>query len=257
MSRRFWNFYLIVLSLLALLLGAQLGHAQQTARIVHYHANDIVAIRARMHYTTLIALPTNEKILEIATGDKDFWILDAVQNYCFLHPAKEGIHSNLNLITDKGNVYSFTLDDDEAADPDLKVVIEPSDPSTLASVHGPEKFVPASEVTVARIQAQAAELHAQQSVEQFRANYPVEHLAFDYKYKSKPPFDIQAIYHDDHFTYIKSSAPEKFAVYELKDGKPDLVSFQLKGSTYVIAQVVDNGYLQIGKKKLTFARKGK
>ena len=257
MSRRFWNFYLIVMSLLALLLGAQLSHAQQTARIVHYHANDIVAIRAKMHYTTLIKLPPSEKILEVATGDKDFWILDAVQNYCFLHPAKEGIHSNLNLITDKGNVYSFTLDDDEAQQPDLKVVIEPSDPSTLASVRGPEKFVSASDLTAARIQAKIAELHAQQSVEAFRASYPVAHLAFDYEYKSKPPFDVQAIYHDDHFTYIKSSAREKFAVYELKDGKPDLVSFQLKDNTYVIAQVVDKGYLQVGKKKLAFARKGK
>ncbi len=117
--------------------------------------------------------------------------------------------------------------------------------------------MPASEVVAARIQAKIAELHAQQAVEAFRANYPVAHLSFDYKYKNKPPFDIQAIYHDDHFTYIKSSAPEKFAVYELKDGKPDLVSFQLKDNTYVIAQVVDRGYLQIGKKKLAFARKGK
>ena len=240
-----------------LALAALAAHAQQTARIVHYHANDIVPIRAKMHYTTLIALPPSEKILEVATGDKDFWILDAVQNYCFLHPAKADLHSNLNLITDKGNVYSFTLDDDESQQPDLKVVIEPSDPSTLASVRGPEKFVSASEVTAARIQAQAVELHAQQAVEQFRASYPVEHLAFDYKYKNKPPFDIQAIYHDDHFTYIKSSAPEKFAVYELKDGKPDLVSFQRKDNTYVIAQVVDKGYLQIGKKKLAFERKGK
>jgi type IV secretion system protein VirB9 len=240
-----------------LALAAIAAHAQQTARIVHYHANDIISIRAKMHYTTLIALPPSEKILEVATGDKDFWILDAVQNYCFLHPAKEGIHSNLNLITDKGNVYSFTLDDVETADPDLKVVIEPSDRSTLASVRGPATFVPASEVGAARIQAQAAELNAKQSVEQFRANYPVEHLVFDYKYKNKRPFNVQAIYHDDHFTYIKSSAPEKFAVYELKDGKPDLISFQLKDNTYVIAQVVDKGYLQIGKKKLAFAHKGK
>jgi len=246
-------------SILPLVLGliATVAHGQQSARIVHYHANDIVAIRAKMHYTTLIALPPSEKILEVATGDKDFWILDAVQNYCFLHPAKEGIHSNLNLITNKGNVYSFTLDDVETADPDLKVVIEPSDPSALASIRGPEKFVPASEVAAARIQAKIAELHAQQAVEAFRANYPVAHLAFDYKYKNKPPFDIEAIYHDDHFTYIKSSAPEKFAVYELQDGKPDLVSFQLKDNTYVIAQVVDRGYLQIGKKKLALARKGK
>ena len=109
-----------------LALAAMAAHAQQIARIVHYHANDIVAIRAKMHYTTLLELPPSEKILEVATGDKDFWILDAVQNHCLLHPAKEGIHSNLNLITNKGNIYSFTLDDVETADPDLKVVIDRS-----------------------------------------------------------------------------------------------------------------------------------
>lgn len=60
------------------------------------------------------------------------------------------------------------------------------------------------------------------------------------------------IYHDDKFTYIKSSAPEKFSIYELKDGKPDLITFQLKDGTYVIPTVVARGYLKIGKHKLNF-----
>jgi len=54
-------------------------------------------------YTTLIVVPATEKIMEAATGDKDFWIVDVVGNFCFVHPAKPGISSNLNLITDKGN----------------------------------------------------------------------------------------------------------------------------------------------------------
>ena len=33
-------------------LAATVAHGQQTARIVHYHANDIVSVRARMRYTT-------------------------------------------------------------------------------------------------------------------------------------------------------------------------------------------------------------
>ena len=142
------------------------------ARIVKYHANDIVSVRAKMRYTTLIQLPASEKILEVATGDKDFWIIDTVGNYCFLHPAKEGIHSNLNLITDKGSVYSFTLDDVESADPDLKVVIEPSDPSSLAAANGAGKFVSASEVEAAHAQAQVAQTRAAAAVEQFRSEYP-------------------------------------------------------------------------------------
>jgi type IV secretion system protein VirB9 len=237
-------------------LAATVAHGQQSARLVKYHANDIVSVHARMRYTTLIELPATEKILEVATGDKDFWIIDTVGNYCFLHPAKEGIHSNLNLITDKGSVYSFTLDDVETGDPDLKVVIEPSDPSSLASANGTGKLVSANEVEAARAQAQIAQTRAATAVEQFRADYPTQALRFDYSFHDKKPFDVSAIYHDDRFTYIKSSASEKFSVYELKDGKPDLISFQLKDGTYVIRTVVDKGYLQIGKHKLSFVRKG-
>src|ERR1700722_10337971 len=154
--------------ILPLLLGlaATVAHGQQTARLVKYHTNDIVRVRAKMRYTTLIQLPTTEKILEVATGDKDFWIIDTVGNYCFLHPAKEGIHSNLNLITDKGSVYSFTLEDVETGDPDLKVVIEPSDPSSLAAVNGAGMLISASEVEAARAQVQVAQTRASAAVEQ-------------------------------------------------------------------------------------------
>ena len=237
-------------------LAATVAHGQQSARIVKYHSNDIVSVHAKMRYTTLIELPSTEKILEVATGDKDFWIIDTVGNYCFLHPAKEGIQSNLNLITDKGTVYSFTLDDTVSTDPDLKVVIEPSDPSSLAAANGATKLVPATEVDSARAQAQAAQSHATEAVEQFRADYPTQALQFDYVFRQEKPFAVSAIYHDDKFTYIKSSASEKFSVYELKDGKPDLITFQLKDGTYVIPTVVDKGYLQIGKHKLEFQRKG-
>ncbi len=237
-------------------LAATVAHGQQTARLVKYHANDIVSVRAKMRYTTLIELPSTEKILEVATGDKDFWIIDTVGNYCFLHPAKEGIHSNLNLITDKGTVYSFTLDDVETGDPDLKVVIEPSDQSSLAAANGVGRLVSANEVDAARVQAQIAQTRAVASVEQFRADYPTKALKFDYRYHSKKPFDVPAIYHDDRFTYIKSSAAEKFAIYEVKDGKPDLINFQLRDGTYVIPKIVDKGYLEIGEHRLEFQRKG-
>ncbi len=232
-----------------------LSLADSSARIVHYHANDIVPIRAKMRYTTLIQVPVGEKIMEAATGDKDFWIIEAVQNYCFLHPAKAGIHSNLNLITDKGNIYSFTLDDVEEGDPDLKVVVEPSDPTMLSAITSPSKFVPATQVEVFKAQAQAAQLEASRQVEQFKSDYPVKALKFDYVYRNDKPFDIEAIYHDAQFTYIKSSATEKFAVYELKDGKPNSISYELHDGTYVIPKVVDHGYVEIGKKRMDFNRK--
>jgi Conjugal transfer protein len=108
--------------------------AQDSARTVQYHSQDIIPIRAKVKYTTLIELPTTEKIMEAATGDKEFWIVDVVGNFCFVHPAKQGISSNLNLITDKGNIYSFTLQDisgPNSTAPDLKVIVEPADRSAI------------------------------------------------------------------------------------------------------------------------------
>ena len=122
--------------------------AQDSARTVQYHSQDIIPIRAKVKYTTLIELPTTEKIMEAATGDKDFWIVDVVGNFCFVHPAKQGISSNLNLITDKGNIYSFTLQDisgsTPATSPDLKVIVEPADRSAIVAASGPAQFVAAA-----------------------------------------------------------------------------------------------------------------
>ena len=72
---------------------------QETARTVQYHAQDIVPIHAKMNFTTLLVLPSSEEVIDAATGDKEFWIVDVVQNFVFVHPAKEHIESNLNLIT--------------------------------------------------------------------------------------------------------------------------------------------------------------
>jgi type IV secretion system protein VirB9 len=231
------------------------GFGQAAARVVKYHANDIVPIRAKMRYTTLIQLPATEKIMQAATGDKDFWIIDAVQNYCFLHPAKENIHSNLNLITDKGNVYTFTLDETENAQPDLKIVIEPSDASSLANAQTASRFIPADEIAAAQAQLQAAQARTRQQIDQFRSEYPTKTLRFDYVYRSKKPFEVAQIYRDDQFTYIRSTTREKFAVYEVQDGKPGLINFQLVDSVYVVPKVIEHGYLQLGKHRLSFDRR--
>ena len=242
----------------ALALISIVAVAQESARTVQYHSQDIVPIRAKVKYTTLIVVPPTEKIMEAATGDKDFWIVDVVGNFCFVHPAKQGISSNLNLITDKGNIYSFTLQDISAtsAEPDLKVIIEPADGSSIVAASGPPQFVPAFQLEQSKQQLAELQSHVTQAVDEYKSAYPTQ-LKFDYAYKAnEAPFDIQSIYHDDKFTYIKTNAPEKFSVYEMKDGKPNLITYDLREGTYIIPKVMDNGYVELGKKRMDFTRKG-
>jgi len=250
------NMKFIVNVVLAVSSTVALG--QESARTVQYHSQDIVAIRAKVKYTTLIELPTTEKIMEAATGDKDFWIVDVVGNFCFVHPAKQGISSNLNLITDKGNIYSFTLQDISASsgEPDLKVIVEPADRSAIVAASGPAQFVPVAQLEQSKQQVAAIQSHVEQAVDEYKSSYPTQ-LKFDYVYKAnQAPFDIQSIYHDDKFTYIKTNAPEKFSVYEMKDGKPNLVTYDLREGTYIIPKIMDEGYVELGKKRMSFARKG-
>ena len=243
---------------LALVISSLTALAQDSARTVQYHSQDIIPIRAKVKYTTLIELPTTEKIMEAATGDKEFWIVDVIGNFCFVHPAKQGIASNPNLITDKGNIYTFTLEDISGSSktPDLKVIVQPTDRSAIVAASGPAQFVPAAQLEQSRQQIAALQSHVEQAVDEYKSEYPTQ-LKFDYVYKAnEPPFDIQSIYHDDKFTYIKTNAPEKFSVYEMKDGKPNLVTYDLREGTYIIPKVMDSGYVELGKKKMEFARKG-
>src|SRR5665213_4286153 len=252
---------LILATLTVTAFSTQAASGQSTAesaRTVQYHAQDIVPIHAKLKFTTLIVVPPTEKIMEAATGDKDFWVVDVVGNFCFVHPAKQGISSNLNLITDKGNIYSFTLQDvsSTAEMPDLKVLVEPADRSSIVASQGPAQYVPAAQLEQVRQQLATVEAHVGATVDEFKSAYPLA-LKFDYIFKAnEDPFDIQSIYHDDKFTYIKTNAPEKFSVYEMRDGKPNLINYELRNGTYIIPKVMDNGYVELGKKKMDFTRKG-
>ena len=106
--------------------------ATDTARVVKCAQNDIVPVKAKLRFSTLITLPEKEEILDFTTGDKNFWIINSARNLCYIHPAPVGIRSNLNLITASGHVYSLTeMSNDPNAEPDLKIFIEPKEQSGI------------------------------------------------------------------------------------------------------------------------------
>jgi type IV secretion system protein VirB9 len=251
-------------------LSHRMWAATEVARVVKYSKEDIVPVRAKLRFSTLIVLPEDEEILDYTTGDKDFWIVNGAHNLCYIHPALAGIRSNLNLITSTGHVYSFLLTEvsgDPNAEPDLKIFVELKEGSS-ATMSGLRGFVSAGELeayqkeleTLRRQSAEqlrTAQARAADEANRSRSDFATK-LQFDFVLEPKAarePFLVSAIFHDDTFTYIRSAAREKPSLYEFKDGKPNLINFQLDNGLYIAPKIIDSGYLAIGKKKLLFSRR--
>lgn len=240
-------------------------NSDASARSVTYGERDVIPIRARLRFTTLIVLPKREQILDYVCGDKEFWIVNGAQNFAYIKPAKAATQTNLNLVTVSGNVYSFVLTESSDGAADLKVFVEPKDDGMLSALNGPPLFVPAQQIEDYRQQVELAKTETREArktaqavvereVSSFRAEYPAQ-MKFAYRFeRDKRPFLVSAIFHDDKFTYIQANPQETPALYEIKDGKPNLINFQFKNGTYVVDKILDSGYLTIGKQRLAFAR---
>ncbi len=239
-----------------------------SARVVSYGEKDVVAVKAKVRYTTVIVLPKQESILDYTCGDKEFWIVNGTANFAYIKPAKANAETKLNQITASGNVYSFVLrevSESPNAEPDLKIFLEPKESSMLSAVNGQPKFVPATQlddyrqqVEIARQQAREAKEQAQAAVDRelgrVRSEFPAK-LQFPYRFATDDRvFRVSAMYTDGKATYIRANPQETPSLYELKDGKPNLINFDFKDGLYIVPKTLDGGYLAIGKKRLEFSR---
>ena len=230
-------------------------HADE-ARTVRYGPRDIITIHTKVRNTTLILLPPGERILDLVIGDKDMWLLEGTDRYAYVKPAGVGLSTTINVIAQSGNVYTFLAHEvsNQSTAPDIKLFVELSDPSQFQAVGAPPRFVPADEADALKSQLAEETARAAKEQETFVAEYPAQ-VAFDYLFKrGEKPFLVSAIWHDAKATYIRAKASEKPALYEVTDGEPTLINYDLRGDVYVVPKVLDRGRLIIGKKQLDFGR---
>ncbi len=234
------------------------------AKVIQYGDKDVVRLKTKVRYTTLIILPKNEQILDFTCGDKEFWVVNGVQNFAYVKPAKSGAQTNLNLITASGNIYSFVLAEvsevPEGA-PDLKVFIEPKDESMISAANGAPRFVSTQTVDDYRQQAALAKEETRQVKQTTQAAIDsgitkfVTNMRFAYRFEAgKKPFFVRAMYDDGKFMYIQARPEETPTLYEVQDGRPNLVNFEYKDGVYVVGKILERGYLVIGRQKLSFTR---
>lgn len=249
--------------LIAVALGLTTSvHAQNGGiREVSASEHSLIPLQTRLRYTTMVVLPEGEEILDVVCGDKDWWVISATHNVAHIKPAKEAATTNLNLVTNAGTVYSFLLTEKNGTGtPDLKVYIN----GDTSVVRAKPKYYSAaqlealqSELANARTALDEARRQAKEAVAAYQQQYP-SRLKFAYgSPKYEKPFLVRAIWHDDEFTYIKSDATELPALYEMKDGSPSLVNFQVQESTYIVPKLLDSGYLALGKERFSFAQQGR
>lgn len=245
--------FTVILMLVSLVSAA----GAQTTGVREVTASDrsVVPLNTKLRYTTMVVLPQDEEILDVICGDRDFWVISATQNIAHVKPAKDGATTNLNLVTASGAIYSFLLTEGKTTQPDLKVYVTAD--SNIA--RGKPKYYSANQVAalqdeLSEVKAAIQLTHArsEEALASFRKEYPAT-LAFSYGTpKYEKPFLVRSIWHDGQFTYIRSDARELPTLYELRDGQPSLVNFQVQNGTYVIPKVLDRAYLALGKERFAF-----
>jgi len=233
--------------------------AQSGVREVSASERGVIPLQTRLRYTTMVILPDGEEILDVLCGDRDWWVISATHNIAHVKPAKAGAETNLNLVTSSGTIYSFMLTE-KSSPPDLKVYVQ-GDPTTA---NGKPKYYSAAQVEA--LEAQIANLRESlrdgerkmdEAIAAYRQEYPTR-LEFPYgSPKYEKPFFVRSMWHDGQFTYVKSDATELPALYEVKDGKPAIVNFQVREGTYVVPKVLDRGYLALGTQRFTFEQQGR
>ena len=232
-------------------------------------------LRTRVRHTTVIVLPAGENILDFVVGDSEYWHLTGAANVAFLKPLAPDAATNIALVCESGRIYSFLVAEESDGPPHLVVRVESGAEAAGLSGGGSSQpaFVGRSQVAAyqqmaaeaaeaARSAQEAAEAgilearsEAEAAIEEFRAGYPAR-LAFEYRLDGDAadrPFLVEAMWHDGQFTYLRSDAQESPALYELKDGDPALVAYDLtEDGLYIARHVLGDGWLQIGDERASW-----
>ena len=234
----------------------------------------IVEVKTRIRHTTVLVLPPGENILDFVVGDAEYWYLTGSAHIAFLKPLSKKAETNVALVCESGRIYSFLVAEQSQEEPHLIVRIErPQDEGVSQPAAHRPAFVARDQVTAyqqmaaqasaqarsaresAENQVQEARQDALTQIDNFREAYP-RRLQFPYRLQKKAhewPFLVSGMWHDGQFTYLRSTAQESPALYEVKDGKPSLVAYDLhEDGLYIARHVLGDGWLKIGKKKVTW-----
>lgn len=125
-------------ALALLMAGAMLPSialAEKKNAIQRLGESDMPVIRGKLRFTTLIQLPDGDEVGVVTCGDNDSWQIEGKGAVVHLKPLREGVETNLNIVTRNQAIYSFYLKEVSKAGrgekPDLHILLDPDQISKL------------------------------------------------------------------------------------------------------------------------------
>lgn len=276
-----------VLAFACFTVSGRAADAVSTAREVVYHTGDIIPLNAQHGYATLVELPLGEKGVMPICGDckvpsadgsvsKDSigsWVIQVAPetNLVSIAATRPGAKTDVHVLGSSGEVYTFTVREISqlpGEHVDIRVHLsregQPAMPVQVKYVSASTADEYKNEAEKAKRELKEQEAAAQQTIaatrdqarQQIEANIRHEYTWSENK-KAAGSFGFRSMYVVDGFTVIEATPQEAPALYEVKDGKDSLIQYTLVNGKYVAPKLINDGYLQVGKSKLTFHREAK
>lgn len=237
--------------------------AKGNVREVTMTSRSMEEIATREGFTTMLFIPDGDKIVNVVGGGgkttdgEGLWSIDWADNtnMIAIRPVLEGLETNLHVTATSGITYSFMLRETKKAQPDIKVYVASNEtPERVATRYytGEEIAALKTELERALAATDEAQKQAALAVETFKKDYAGR--VTPYAVAREETFAITAMWHDGEFTRVTTNARELPVIYEMKDGKPAEVNFQVQdGHTYLVPKILGSGYFKLGNKRLSFA----
>ena len=207
-------------------------------QVYPYTKGALYQVYAAVNQVTDIALEPGEKLVSVSAGDTVRWVVGdtssgegkEVQVHILVKPIGADLETNL-VITTERRTYHLEM--------------RSSQSTYMASVSW---TYPASALVALRKQRAEAEVAAS-SVAEIGVN--IEHLRFRYRIEGDAPWKPRQVFDDGAKVYIQfpsglaqGEAPPLFVIGP--DGKPALVNYRVRGTTYIVDRLFAAAELRLG-----------
>ena len=222
-----------------------------------------VEVVARVRHVVAVVLPAGVGIVDVVSGDAEYWDVSAAAHMAFVRPLMEGARSNVLILTDTGAILPLVVIEashEAAAGRTMSTVVRVDTPVVARS----EGLASTAEVSAARQRAveawaevSRAEARAEEQVaaartavgealDEIRESYPRQ-LEFVYRFPPEAggePWWIEGMWHDGERTFIRS--PAELVVLETVDGSLVPVEASVSdGAVYVVPRVLGAGTVDV------------